>query len=259
MKPTRNGDNAHDDHRRQPHPLRPYHRCAPAHFHDRRARRPRRQHAARERRRRGAGPHQSPVLRRHRGGPRRQRGRRDRGREDPRGDRGGRRGRYALLLRSWGNLWATCAASDDGAEAFGPCGTALRIDPATVGLVVTNENATAWAAAQALGLVVRGEEGELDTLHPTFVAAFHANPGDIVVVPPPSLRQYLDGDDGSVARHAATEGARARARVEFDKQYQPRDEAGRLLAECIHCGEPLPRDGAGNLPAACPGCGATEA
>ena len=160
---------------------------------------------------------------------------------------------------SWGNLWATCAASDDGAEAFGPCGTALRIDPATVGLVVTNENATAWAAAQALGLVVRGEEGELDTLHPTFVAAFHANPGDIVVVPPPSLRQYLDGDDGSVARHAATEGARARARVEFDKQYQPRDEAGRLLAECIHCGEPLPRDGAGNLPAACPGCGATDA
>ena len=56
---------------------------------------------------------------------------------------------------SHGNLWMTCNASVDGAEAFGPAGTARKVD------VETGNGETPWSAAKRLGLVV---EGEWDTL-----------------------------------------------------------------------------------------------
>lgn len=52
---------------------------------------------------------------------------------------------------SHGNLWMTCDASTDGAEAFGPTGAAVQID------VETRNGETPWSAASRLGLVVRDD------------------------------------------------------------------------------------------------------
>ena len=50
-----------------------------------------------------------------------------------------------------GNLWMTCTADTDGAEAFGPSGAAVQID------VAHKADETPWSEATRLGLVIRGE------------------------------------------------------------------------------------------------------
>lgn len=59
---------------------------------------------------------------------------------------------------SHGNMWVTCHANEEGAEAFGPRGTAKR-----------HREGLSWSVAVALGLVTRddSDQGEgWDTFEP---------------------------------------------------------------------------------------------
>lgn len=55
-----------------------------------------------------------------------------------------------VFFDSWGGAWAPCAPTDEGAEAFGPTGTARRVK--VVGL--PEGYPSEWAAARAAGMRV---------------------------------------------------------------------------------------------------------
>lgn len=65
---------------------------------------------------------------------------------------------------SQGHLWETCGADSEGAEAFGPVGTARKIEPEVAGLRL-EPGETPYTAAKRVGRIIENDETEWSMLN----------------------------------------------------------------------------------------------
>lgn len=70
---------------------------------------------------------------------------------------------FEFFFDSWGGLWQTCSPQFESAEAFGPVGSAARVEPEDACLYPL-EGETTYTAARRLGAIVRDSDSDWEWL-----------------------------------------------------------------------------------------------